>query len=142
MRVHHWDVSIIITKLNFKKKHHITLTLTDDTFLEKNWEKNSFLQLLKNCILKLGQHNLNIYSWKVWKVVTPLLWVFAFFWNFASVYYFFAGKSSNSLCYIQYRDALKLILHQYFSFFHFPDKIVLVPNCWDSRYVLFVIKFL
>ena len=55
---------------------------------------------------------------------------------------FFAGKSSNSPIYYTISRFTKTYLALVFFHFHFSDKIVLVSNCRDSCYVLFVIKFL
>ena len=117
-------------ELPLRRINHCKKTLSKNIISYWHWvmmifQKKKFFSTFFLFFLSLNLGNViqNMCLWKLWNVVTPLLWVFAFFLKFACVYYFFAGKSSNSLCYIQYRDALKLILHQYFSFFHFLTKL-------------------
>ena len=80
--------------------------------------KYSFPQLSQTFFI----HSIELHISKIYvygqyrKVVTPLLWVFAFFLQLRSRLLFFAGKSSNPPSITVYRDALKVILHQYFFF--------------------------
>ena len=90
-------------ELPLRRINHCKKTLSKNIISYWHWvmmifQKKKFFSTFFLFFLSLNLGNViqNMCLWKLWNVVTPLLWVFAFFLKFACVYYFFAGKSSNS----------------------------------------------